>query len=238
MDLSALRSDFSLTTTPNPVPNQGTQVVIRPAVSTFSDHIVISFPLEHVYAEFGEQTAAFILLHQSSTLLGAIAGQALRLGFLFRGGATIGRLHHEVGVVFGEAMVEAFKLELQTAIFPRVVLSPTITRRSEWMSTGNKRCIARDDDGIFRLEYFSEMLLKAGTPGERYAEHIQSWFKDIVEILRRNLVELERAGKLNPFSKWAWFARQFRAALEKLPPQLLTAFSIPLDELRRLPDLG
>src|SRR5271154_6180098 len=87
-DLSALKSDFTLTATP--IPDQtGKHFVIRPAVSTFSDHIVISYPLERVYAELGEQTAPLVLLNQSQTLLAAIAGQALRLGFLFRGAATI-----------------------------------------------------------------------------------------------------------------------------------------------------
>jgi hypothetical protein len=106
-DLAALRADFFISSTP--IETGGIQHVIRPAISTFSDHIVISYDLERVYADIGENIAKFVLLNQAQSLLSAIAGQALRLGFLFRGGATIGRLRHELGVVFGDAMVEAFR---------------------------------------------------------------------------------------------------------------------------------
>jgi hypothetical protein len=106
-DLAALRADFFISSTP--IETGGIQHVIRPAISTFSDHIVISYDLERVYADIGENIAKFVLLNQAQSLLSAIAGQALRLGLLFRGGATIGRLHHELGVVFGDAMVEAFR---------------------------------------------------------------------------------------------------------------------------------
>jgi hypothetical protein len=66
---------------------------------------------------------------------------------------------------------------------------------------------------------------------EHYSEAIRSWFDEIVEILKRNLRDLEADGKLNAFAKWRWFARQFGAALEKLSPDLWHAFGIPLEEL-------
>ena len=53
-NLSALQSDFCLTATPSPN-NNGKQVLIKPAINTFSDHIVISYSLDHVYTEFGER---------------------------------------------------------------------------------------------------------------------------------------------------------------------------------------
>jgi len=34
-----------------------------------------------------------------------------------------------------------------------------------------------------------------------------------LHFIHSYLVALEHTGKLNPFAKWAWFARQFRAAL-------------------------
>jgi hypothetical protein len=155
--------------------------------------------------------------------------QALRLGFLLRGGATIGKLHHEVGVVFGDAMIEAFKLESQTAIFPRVVLSPKIIGRPTWIA--EKRCIRRDCDGIYCMNYFADMLLRAAPPGDNYSQSIGFWFREVVEIMKRNLKDLESDGKLNPLAKWTWFARQFRGALENLTPDLLSAYGIPLDDL-------
>lgn len=86
---------------------------MRPAVSTFSDHIVVSYPLQPLYdAGSDEQFTAYTVLYHFSKLLASIAAAALRIGFLVRGGATIGKLYHTRGVVFGEALI-ASSLEPQ-----------------------------------------------------------------------------------------------------------------------------
>ena len=48
-DLAAPRADFFISSTP--IETGGIQHVIRPAIRTFSDHIVISYDLERVYAD-------------------------------------------------------------------------------------------------------------------------------------------------------------------------------------------
>ena len=97
----------------------------RPEVSTFSDNIVISYPLASMTKELSPHSVPIFVLSQ--TLLSILASQALRLGFLLRGGAAIGRLYHDSGVIFGDALVEAYRLESQIAIYRRVILSPGIT---------------------------------------------------------------------------------------------------------------
>src|SRR5580658_7830841 len=69
---------------------------------------------------------AFLVAPQFERLVSIIAGQALRLGFLIRGAATIGKLYHSQGVVFGEALIEAVQLEKRTAVYPRVILSAAV----------------------------------------------------------------------------------------------------------------
>jgi hypothetical protein len=108
----------------------GTSYAITPAISTFSDHIVVSYPLQPIAAKETQETIQVILtLGQFQNLLAMVAAAALEIGFLIRGGATVGRLYHANGVVFGEALVEASSLEARTAIYPRVVLSNRITEK-------------------------------------------------------------------------------------------------------------
>ena len=144
LSLSALRGEFNVQSATQ---ENGKTNLIKPAISTFSDHIVISYPLEPIRAEMGndEHVAAFVIMTQFAELLTSIAAAALRIGFLVRGGATISKLYHALGVVFGEALVEAFQIESRTSIYPRVVLSPQITSRPAWVE--HQVDIAKGNDG-------------------------------------------------------------------------------------------
>src|SRR5580704_9524440 len=94
---------------------------VRPTISNFSDNIVISYSLDSLLESLNNKgvtdaTVRFLVYPQFVKLLATIAATALRLGFLIRGGATIGNLYHANGVVFGEALIEAVELERRTAI--------------------------------------------------------------------------------------------------------------------------
>lgn len=228
LSLSALRGEFAVQST---VLENGRTSTINPAISTFSDHIVISYPLEPIAEDmnFDEHTTAFIILMQFNQLLSRIAAAALSIGFLVRGGATIGKLYHARGVVFGEALVDAFQIESRTSVYPRVVLSSKITQRRMW--TENQSEIVKDGDGLYHFDYFKMLALSSATPGEHYNTHMKAWFEGAISIVGRNLAELETSGRLNELAKWSWFAREFRSGLERLNPQALTAFGISLDAI-------
>lgn len=228
-DLSGLRGEFAVKSTPV----EGTKsTTIKPAVSTFSDHIVVSWPLQPVCDEFGsgETLAAIILSSDFTRLLASIAAQALRIGFLVRGGASIGGLYHANGVVFGEALVDAYEIESRTSIYPRVVLSPRITSRPTWLAA--KKDIEKYDDGLYHFDYFNGLLLDAVRPGPGWAVGVKLWFDEVLAITARNLAELQTQGKVNKFAKWAWFVHQFRSSLEKLDPQFLTDLGISLEGIK------
>jgi hypothetical protein len=156
LSLSALRGEFDVQST---LEENAKSSQIKPAITTFSDHIVISFPLEPIYADtgFDQSVVALIVLDQFNRLLARIAAAALRIGFLVRGGATIGKLYHARGVVFGEAMVEAFQIESHTSVYPRVVLSSHITSRPLWIA--NKMDLMKGADGLYQFDYFKPLVL-------------------------------------------------------------------------------
>jgi hypothetical protein len=226
--LSELRGEFDLKST---VEEGNKRSLIKPAISTFSDHIVISFPVQRIRDELdsSERIAANLIMLQFNRLLTGIAAAALRIGFLVRGGATIGKLYHARGVVFGEALVDAFQIESRTAIYPRVVLSNKITSRSEWMDQPTD--IAKCADGLYHFDYFKTLLFGAAVPGVSFNETVMAWFHDAVALVAKNVTELQASGKLNELAKWAWFAREFRSGLERQNPYLLKSLGISVDTI-------
>jgi hypothetical protein len=131
-------------------------------------------------------------------------------------------LYHAQGVVFGEALVEATQLELRTAVYPRIVLSNTAMPSEKWRGFR----IVKDDDGISYLDYIGMMLFHSSQPGNEWGKNVKQWFDEIVPLVQARLEQYERAGRLNELAKWTWFAKRFRAALLRFPPEALAPFEI------------
>jgi hypothetical protein len=77
--------------------------------TSFSDNIVISYPLDYNMDIVIDIIELQILLTNH--------------GFLLRGGIACGKLYHDESVVFGKAMIDAYELESNIAKYPRIVLS-------------------------------------------------------------------------------------------------------------------
>jgi hypothetical protein len=60
-------------------------------------------------------------------------------GYFIRGGLVKGRLFHDENVVFGDALVEAYRIETEVAVYPRVM-----TTRAVWLDFERYRA---EDDG-------------------------------------------------------------------------------------------
>lgn len=80
-------------------------------VTTFSDSIVISYPIHNLVLKR--------VFHEIRDLVLIL----IEHGFICRGGVGVGELYHKDTVVFGPAMVKAYELESEHAEFPRVIIS-------------------------------------------------------------------------------------------------------------------
>ena len=229
VSLASLRGEFDVQSIEQ---QSGTTTQIKPAVSTFSDHIVVSYPIQQISAKtgFDESTTALTILYSFNALLARIASAALSIGFMIRGGATIGKLYHSGGVVFGDALVDAYQLESRTAIYPRVVLSSKISNRAEW-KRWFPSTVRRGDDGLFFFNYYSTIALVFSQAIDDEKNEITSRFEYLRSLIKDNLEDLEAKGKLAEFSKWAWFANEFRNALGALPMPVLQAWGISLESI-------
>lgn len=213
-NLASLRSEFDLGEQPA---ENGTRYNIRPAVTTFSDHIVISYPIEGMQKLGGGDTIGTILL-LSQRLISGLAAAAMSLGLLIRGGATVGPLYHSGGVVIGTAMIEAYELESKVAVYPRIAVSRKAY--SQIKAQPRSSLVLQDDDGITHLNYFTHMILAGGNPpGEDYKKRLTSWLAGARQIISTNIAEFEREERWNELSKWVWFKKhleQARAGLNNL----------------------
>ena len=188
--IAGLRSEFEVEAEHRQ--DGSSQYKVRPAVSTFSDHIVISYPVERIKMGdngFGE----IVVIGQLHRYISVIAASALKIGFLVRGGIARGRLHHANGVVFGEAMVRAYQLESKVAVYPRVVVADELIQGPEakygpWLR--------RDFDGLFCVDYFFNVIWSGSLPGDRFAENTKAWYDEIVEQLKSTVSKLQVSGKL------------------------------------------
>ncbi|PGQ56083.1 MULTISPECIES: hypothetical protein [Bacillus cereus group] len=109
-------------------------------VTIFSDSVVISYPIDCMYA----------LLINTWSLASAIATS----GYLIRGGITFGKLYHDDRIVFGPAMNEAYRLESEVAKMPRIILDSNYIEKAREYSNKDENeysvnylaCIQTDPD--------------------------------------------------------------------------------------------
>lgn len=200
------RGDAELTT--KPIDQRTIEIVIRPAISAFSDNIIFSFTeagLMHV----GSGPAVSYLADQAASIF----TEAMQLGCLIRGGVSFGPLHHAGGVVFGPALVEAYELESRFAQRPRIVISQTATARIK-----EHPYLHIDDDGFTCLDYmharFDQIGREEGIPGRR------KWISETRKDYKEHIAELEQSENLAGLQNWRWSQARFESFIKSRHPTI------------------
>ncbi len=193
----------------------GYKIVIRPNITTFSDHIVVSYPgipKEHCgefYSPALDELWSGIVLQEFVRVLSHVAEHGLRMGLLVRGGFTFGQLFHGQGVVFGKAMVEAYKLESEIATTPRIVASEALIEKVRRDRSDNMKFFERDTDGHWHLNYFAGMVGDA----RQHGSDIGLWRTAHLERIGQEIALLQQEATAHrDLKKWEWFKRHFEVA--------------------------
>lgn len=176
----------------------------RVKVSSFSDSFVIS-----CVGAVEDQYAFSSVLGLAGTIQ---AHFALRHSVLFRGGVSHGDLYHNGPVVYGPGMIEAYKLEANDAIYPRIIVEPSIIDSWEggisldgWdMSV--ETILNYGDDVLPHINLFYYATLMAcvweNILGEEY--HQPPWIT-FAELIAR---ECSGEKPLHIKVKWMWLQNQ------------------------------
>jgi hypothetical protein len=211
------------------------QLELQAAVSAFSDHVVISYPLKRMYVDKGlnEQTIPYLVMDHARALISNIAVAAFSIGLLIRGGMTIGKLYHHKGVVFGEGMIDAYRLESEVAIYPRVILSSAMSGNPAWL-TEDKRMVKQDFDGVYFLDYIHPMIMSFSPGGIEWISGVKKRL-DIVRVeIHENISKLIKSGRLKEAAKWGWLGNRLEESIRTLPQDGLSNHGVAREQFFRL----
>lgn len=162
-----------------------TQFNIKPAITTFSDHIVISYPTKDLRKLGGDDYLGMALLLPQK-LIGVLAANVMRLGLLIRGGATVGNLYQAGGVVIGKAMIEAYELESRVAIYPRIAVARKLY--SQVKTNPRDVVLLKDHDGITHFNYFRSMIRGGGgSLGTNFKQQMSAWLAEARRTIAQNI---------------------------------------------------
>jgi hypothetical protein len=209
--VASAQSDFDIEGEPL---NDGSfKIKAKAAITTFSDHIVVSYPRVLKRSDFpGDEWAWNVVSdgwngmvrREMLKISGYVAMSALDVGLLVRGGLSCGKLYHTGHVVVGEAMVDAYRLESAVAQTARIVVSPRVQfDASLFIDTDGQRC----------LDYFTELMLFAE---ERHG-NAGAWIKDKINAIHVTIGDLKANGQANAAAKWSYFEDKLRYTRDTWP---------------------
>ena len=150
------------------------------------------------------------------TAVEELSRRLLRSGYFSRGGITKGSLYHDNSMVFGPALVEAYRLERQVAKFPRIVIPRAVAADSQaysqqgthWKNYFDGRFV-QASDGPFFLHILRDQSLHVQKQMSRASK--PSTNDDPVVILLRAMRTAiqkrynEASDNPDHFQKIAWF---------------------------------
>jgi len=170
-------------------------------VSVFSDSIVISSEEERI----------------SSLMwtVGWLQAELMYVGIFVRGGIAVGSVVHEDGILFGEGMLSAYRLESKAAVYPRIVISCEVFDKHKQVLAN---WVEIDSDAIVYINMFKFDAV-AGNADELAADGYDPraiYFKE----LRRHLMNgIETSSEEDHLAKYLWLTCRFNVAISEFNEQ-------------------
>jgi hypothetical protein len=194
-------------------------ITIHPAITSFSDNVLISYDLDEVAF-----AGAYVGLMGIRSMACALAHRAREFGCLVRGAVTTGPLYQKDRVAFGTGLVEAYELENSVALYPRIIVAPKVFDHFPQLASADgqstdDRAMFRDADGYWCLDYMTAYLEYLGSsvsPGECSAR--RAWALATRAKARETAAALSAAGKERAAQKWFWFAERFEKSMLSVSP--------------------
>lgn len=173
-------------------------------VNQFSDSIVLSFSIK-------EESGIFLMLLDILFL----HVTALQHNFLLRGAIVRNKLLHTQEKIFGPALVEAYEMERNLAIYPRIVLDEEIIELSrKYFGKQNgpdteehfvRSLLKRDFDGMYYIDYFEAIETELDNQIEDMPEYLSR--------LRTIIMKISRMKNPSIRSKFLWLKEKYNETL-------------------------
>jgi hypothetical protein len=114
-------------------------------VTQFSDSIILALP--YAADDFAAVVDHVALLQQS----------LLQDGILSRGGLSYGKHYSDEEFIFSDALIRAYKIERDRAIFPRVVVDEDLLDLLSPLPSNRQPALIREADGACFVDYLGMM---------------------------------------------------------------------------------
>lgn len=152
-------------------------------ISHFSDCICLSVP---------SSNESFLYL---SSVISGIATHFLHMGYPLRGGITEGLLYHSDGIVVGPALVKAYELENEIALYPRIIFNPEmpISQITDWVIV--------DDDEVKYLDVLCPDLLYL------YKTCVNQHFEFDLSRIYKMIKDRSKDSGSSAYAKYEWLFR-------------------------------
>jgi hypothetical protein len=149
----------------------------------------------------------------------------LQEGYFTRGGLCRGLLYHDPQMVFGEALIQAYRMESEIAKYPRILLTKDVVDGAKGNNLPGyfNAHIRQSDDGPFYLHVLSDLesiigMIDRRQPDTKEPTPNLSRF----EAIRNRIQERFSESVDNPrhFEKVQWYARYFNEIINTGHPEI------------------
>lgn len=163
------------------------------AFTMFSDSIAISYD----YEEDNPYVNLYCLLLD----LQLLQSTAISYGFTLRGAITIGQVFHDRQIIFGPAMIDAYLIEHEKAIYPRIIMQKeTIDLLKE--APSNSRVKHKDlltilyptEDDFYYINYGCDLKVKV--------------------LIEANLAQFKNVNE-HVYQKYLWMKNKYNQEIKK-----------------------
>lgn len=183
-----------------------------PAASVFSDHIAISYPLGKAPFDIDYQPEhkSFYIEGQLSHLngyIGQIATHLLEIGYLMRGGVSIGRAYHQEDIIFGEAVVATADMD-KSGQPPIIKCDNSLFNHLSTFAKNKDWVVFDEKSQSYYMNYLVDGI--CGLP-DNFERNLKSRVTRIAEVIKQNIVNLKDSPEL---VKWQWISNYFEKALK------------------------
>ena len=178
-------------------------------VTQFSDSIVASYRIT-------EPSAVFHLLNAIAFCVVDLA----YMGYLVRGGVTVGKLYHTGKHVVGPAMIDAYHLESKLAQVPRVVIDEKLlavarnyrdemhTEEDEAEYASHFMTLDRDGQHFFDYVSHRSVIEVTGCDQDLYPDYLGRIGQHIAEGLAHPELPVR--------AKYVWLQSQYQTAIQQV----------------------
>lgn len=182
---------------------------------SFTDCLVIGRPITQFHQDSRD---AVFAVDDVIQYLGFLQMQLSCMGYFLRGGVAIGELYIDQDMVFGQALMDAYKAEKDLAVNPRVILCESaqeaFRREPRWLELGKAPGLYVDTDERVFIDYLGLCVMIADGDDRAFVEILDDHKAALEKRMR------ETVHKPHVFSKYQWAANYHNSVCDQFPDEI------------------